>query len=875
MASDANSKPRVLLSILKAHQFDYEADSLCTAITAGFGRFECEKLLKPSGVELLNLPRSAHIDITVLRRSPVGGHKDPLYQSLVPISTVMPASHEQLASLREPQVWEGWIGMQAAGGIKGQSTEATFRQAMELGTSTARVPRLYVRLQYLAPGISANRGPKEGGSKDNPYGSGVHSMSAVPRGGPGLAPELARDQQQQQMAQSQAAGQPTAQKNLRPLGGQSSPVVGGSLPSTALGMTPPPLANSALAQRPEDSPRSAAAQASARLAGLGGPTIAGRAATPKLSRQISKDRDTNPLFAASPATAQNVSPLRQMPNPLFAASSASVRNASPPLAHAASARRPGAGDITPQREHPRGHSPSPQQQQQQQQQQAQEQVPFGWTDKGCADRRVAQSPTPAVHSFLMRTPNGDEKQQQAQMSVYSSRGMGNSGGALSVLPRSSAGGGGTAPRTGGLEPVASFTPPVVDTQAQVPTTSPTALPALPAGQTLAPTTQVSLDNDGIDWRRRCTELAAEMDRKEAYWAQQRTELGTALAAAEQKAIVSNDSIERPAAAMSRQSSNSEEKDRELTQLRADILQRDAQAVQSSREHAETTVTLRAQLGALQSDLNKHETAANSMGEDENQFFQEVGPLLARLGQPAVPSPTEDASNRAARFAAVRFGLSEAGAAAASAGAAQKMRLQTLLSLTESALNSAMSFQEEQAFSKWLESDSNGIDATKQLGSVAPSLLDCCRRVAKHASSVQHSAVAATDGTAGVGLVYKADKEDPVDCMLAAKLLRLGVQGAHVARNFVRVGPGVYQINGRQRVACRIDSSGRMVVRRPFRGAGHGSCEAAALASALVPARRGFGANDDDADYDEPSLQEPELEEVDLGAFVQEMAVAAK
>ncbi len=60
-----SDKPRILLSILKCACFEHlEGESLFTAISAGHGRFECERLLKPSGVELMNLPESANIEVS-------------------------------------------------------------------------------------------------------------------------------------------------------------------------------------------------------------------------------------------------------------------------------------------------------------------------------------------------------------------------------------------------------------------------------------------------------------------------------------------------------------------------------------------------------------------------------------------------------------------------------------------------------------------------------------------------------------------------------------------------------------------------------------------------------------------------------------------
>merc|ERR1719327_18804 len=94
--TDPTSKPRVLLSILKCNYFEHlEGELLFTAISAGFGRFECERLLKPSGVELMNLPRSANIEVSVLRWCQTDRdrerQKQLLYHGLVSLSAVHPA----------------------------------------------------------------------------------------------------------------------------------------------------------------------------------------------------------------------------------------------------------------------------------------------------------------------------------------------------------------------------------------------------------------------------------------------------------------------------------------------------------------------------------------------------------------------------------------------------------------------------------------------------------------------------------------------------------------------------------------------------------------------------------------------------------------
>eukprot|EP00747_Dinoflagellata_sp_TGD_P165786 gnl/TRDRNA2_/TRDRNA2_187623_c0_seq1.p1 gnl/TRDRNA2_/TRDRNA2_187623_c0~~gnl/TRDRNA2_/TRDRNA2_187623_c0_seq1.p1 ORF type:complete len:723 (+),score=143.65 gnl/TRDRNA2_/TRDRNA2_187623_c0_seq1:68-2236(+) len=158
--SDATTKPRVLLSILKCACFEHlsDTDSLFTAISAGFGRYECERLLKPKGVELLNLPLSSTIEIGVLRRDRATQQKQLLYHSLVPLSALHPqfftASRGETPNPTEPQVWENWLGLFSSDvALQTQSPERLFQRCIEMGSSSSRFPRLMLRLQYLPAGV--------------------------------------------------------------------------------------------------------------------------------------------------------------------------------------------------------------------------------------------------------------------------------------------------------------------------------------------------------------------------------------------------------------------------------------------------------------------------------------------------------------------------------------------------------------------------------------------------------------------------------------------------------------------------------------------------------------------------------------------------
>lgn len=192
---DSCHKARVLLSVLKCACFEHlEGEQLFTAICAGYGRFECERLLKPSGVELMNLPRSANIEVSVLRRS--GDRERPkqlLYHGMVSLSQVFPSldssasaqgaeaaggiegcGNADVAWMDQPQVWENWLGLFSSDvNLKAQSPERLFQRCQEMGASGARFPRLLLRLQRLPPGVPAAAAQRALGQSDAaPLGRG-------------------------------------------------------------------------------------------------------------------------------------------------------------------------------------------------------------------------------------------------------------------------------------------------------------------------------------------------------------------------------------------------------------------------------------------------------------------------------------------------------------------------------------------------------------------------------------------------------------------------------------------------------------------------------------------------------------------------------
>eukprot|EP00931_Biecheleriopsis_adriatica_P106777 TRINITY_DN81160_c0_g1_i1.p1 TRINITY_DN81160_c0_g1~~TRINITY_DN81160_c0_g1_i1.p1 ORF type:complete len:440 (+),score=62.36 TRINITY_DN81160_c0_g1_i1:45-1322(+) len=168
--SDASlppSKPRVHLSIVKCACFEHlEGESLFTAVSAGFGRFECERLLKPSGIELMNLPRAANIEVSVMRRrfgADGERQKQQIYQGIISLAAVRAVATPVSDGSDVPHsdgeqvtVWENWLGLFGSdAGLAGQSPDRLFQRCVDMGASNARFPRLLIRLQYLPAGVVA------------------------------------------------------------------------------------------------------------------------------------------------------------------------------------------------------------------------------------------------------------------------------------------------------------------------------------------------------------------------------------------------------------------------------------------------------------------------------------------------------------------------------------------------------------------------------------------------------------------------------------------------------------------------------------------------------------------------------------------------
>eukprot|EP00933_Yihiella_yeosuensis_P071828 TRINITY_DN80070_c0_g1_i1.p1 TRINITY_DN80070_c0_g1~~TRINITY_DN80070_c0_g1_i1.p1 ORF type:complete len:521 (+),score=88.73 TRINITY_DN80070_c0_g1_i1:92-1654(+) len=168
--SDKSDKPRVHLAVVKCQCFEHlEGEQLFTAVSAGFGRFECDRLLKPSGIELMNLPRAANIEVSVLRRRPQAEgdrQKQLLYHGVISLSAVCAIAwdsagqSEQESGSRDDKalVWESWLGLFSSDvSLQSQSPDKLFARCQQMGDSSARFPRLFIRLQYLPPGVAAQR----------------------------------------------------------------------------------------------------------------------------------------------------------------------------------------------------------------------------------------------------------------------------------------------------------------------------------------------------------------------------------------------------------------------------------------------------------------------------------------------------------------------------------------------------------------------------------------------------------------------------------------------------------------------------------------------------------------------------------------------
>ena len=156
MVADPASKRTVHLSLVSSACLEHlEGESLFSSVAAGQGRYECEKLLKPNGIELVDLLGNANIEVSVLRRRGYGSdmQKQLLYRaviSLAAVRAITPGDDGDSFAC----AWEGWLGLlPIESQLNTLSPEMLFQKCVELGLSQAHPPspRLLVRLQSLPP----------------------------------------------------------------------------------------------------------------------------------------------------------------------------------------------------------------------------------------------------------------------------------------------------------------------------------------------------------------------------------------------------------------------------------------------------------------------------------------------------------------------------------------------------------------------------------------------------------------------------------------------------------------------------------------------------------------------------------------------------
>lgn len=286
---------------------------------------------------------------------------------------------------------------------------------------------------------------------------------------------------------------------------------------------------------------------------------------------------------------------------------------------------------------------------------------------------------------------------------------------------------------------------------------------------------------------------------------------------------------------------------------------DARATSTDTRTWRDTEELRKRSAELEREmLQLREINAERAGA-EMSFFEIVGVLLERVGRvPSSSAREAAASPQAARalFADIAAGFADALSKPVTVGApalaeGDSLAMGPTLSLVQAALSRAVDGGDA-VFEHWLEHDLDA-GARARLEDAA-GLLECCRRAANarpscgsasEALKVTHHA-AQSDFS-----FYRPDKKDPMDCLLAAKLLRLGASGPP-ATSLTRLGLGVYSIAG-MRIQCRLDEQGQILVRRP---SGQGIRSA---------------ADDSEVTPEMPSGPPAESEELELDTFFAQMA----
>lgn len=186
MVTEAIGKRPVHLSLLNSAYLEHlEGESLFSSVAAGNGRFECDKVLKPKGIDLWDLASNATIEVTVLRRRGFGSEmqKQLLYRAMISLSMVRamqqgPSDPGDGTESDKIQAWEGWLGLvPIESPVNNLSPEFLFQKCYELGNSREHPsPRLLVRLHMPASTVLRHDSHPCG-----PCGTERRSQSYVPQ----------------------------------------------------------------------------------------------------------------------------------------------------------------------------------------------------------------------------------------------------------------------------------------------------------------------------------------------------------------------------------------------------------------------------------------------------------------------------------------------------------------------------------------------------------------------------------------------------------------------------------------------------------------------------------------------------------------------
>jgi len=326
--------------------------------------------------------------------------------------------------------------------------------------------------------------------------------------------------------------------------------------------------------------------------------------------------------------------------------------------------------------------------------------------------------------------------------------------------------------------------------------------SLSGGSVLRGNSEVGGGGPGNDWRKSYEDLQTLFQQSTSSWNSQRAALESSL----KETLDRCKRFEQDAAELQQQ---------QLQQKQGQRVPMTGPLDPASVAGAASIEDLRRQVTELSRENAQWRQVNDERVAVELIFFDQVKPLLERFGRslPGGGLLTTTATLASPQVARANFGE----VATVFANVSDASRDYPLLSVVAGAFSQAIDGGET-ALESWLASSKLSADDRIRL-ETAGELLPCCRRVAalKSHGNTQSSAIEATPIHAIP--LYKPDKKDPVDCILAARLLRLGFVGQtpSPSPSFVRVGPGTYLFGSKQMpVQCRIDSDGRMLVRRPMR-----------------------------------------------------------